>query len=155
MTDSEIIKALECHQSTRPNCAECPFRKQPEDCLEQMQRDAIDLIRRQQAKIDKLLVQSGHFDTFARNLCGTRLRNGNKIATFEDLQSYISKQKAEAVREFSEKLKARFAKLEYKTDTHRKTCSINRLDTTVNWVISEVTAAEIDSLVNELYGNPE
>jgi hypothetical protein len=155
MTDKEIIKALECHQSTRPNCAECPFHKQPEDCLEQMQRDAIDLIRRQQAEIDKLLVQSGHFDTFARNLCGIRLRNGNKIATFEDLQSYISKQKAEAVREFTERLKTKLAALEYKTNTHRRTCSVDYVDKTVNWTLHDITSAEIDNLVNELYGNPE
>ena len=128
MTDKEIIKALECCDVTSGDCVNCPAKyRRRSDCIRILTRDTIELINRQQAEIDKLLVQSGHFDTFARNLCGTRLRNGNKIATFEDLQSYISKQKAEAVREFADRLKR----------------------------MMFITDYDIDDLVDELYGNPE
>lgn len=115
----------------------------------------LDLIRRQQEKINhfveanKMVVETDKTeDEILKRLLTKRVEfipNNNDI---KDIQR-------DAVINFAEKLKARFAKLEYKTDTHRKTCSINQLDATVDWVITEVTTAEIDSLVNEMCGNSE
>lgn len=62
MNDTEIIKALECHQNTRPTCAECPFHTRPEDCIEQLQRSTLVLIYRQQTEIENLKeVKHGHW----------------------------------------------------------------------------------------------
>ena len=144
MTDIEIIKALECcSKDDKEICAkECPIFRTA-GCVESLVNNTLDLIKHQQAVINNLkkdcsVVEVKLEETFLK-----------------ECECEIGKAKEQTVREFAEKLKARFAKLEYKTDTHRKTCSINQLDVTVNWVISEVTTAEIDSLVNELYGNPE
>lgn len=83
MDDTEIIKALECHQNTRPTCAECPFHTRPEDCLEQLQRSALVLIYRQQTEIENLKeVKHGHWipqfvssrgltDKFVCSVCNT------------------------------------------------------------------------------------
>jgi len=144
MTDKEIIKALECCTGHHRGCNTCAYYGGERPCTQRLEADALKLIRRQQAEIDKLLVQSGHFDTFARNLCGIRLRNGNKIVTFEDLQSYINKQKAEAVREFAEKLK------------REKYCRLTEYDEG-GWAAERlaVKVDDIDKTVNEMFGSPE
>lgn len=52
MTNKEIIKALECHTSQR--CADCPYDKGLlEPCIGQVMKDALDLINRQKAEIEK------------------------------------------------------------------------------------------------------
>lgn len=62
----------------------------------------------------------------------------------------IEKAKEQAVREFAEKLKTKLAALEYKTNTHRRTCSVDYIDKSVNWALHDVILAEIDKLVNEM-----
>ena len=54
MNDSEIIKALECH--TLPSgCNDCPYvDKSAGRCSTAMVKDALDLINRQQAEIERL-----------------------------------------------------------------------------------------------------
>jgi hypothetical protein len=52
MTDNEIIKALECCHITC-GCSECAYVDCPEDCVETMKLDALNLINRQQAVIDR------------------------------------------------------------------------------------------------------
>ena len=81
MNDSEIIKALECH--TLPSgCNDCPYvDKSAGRCSTAMAKDAFDLIKRQQAEIDRL-----------------------------NIEINIETVKSEAVREFAEKLKSRIRK---------------------------------------------
>lgn len=148
MTDAEIIKALECCY-IEGNCKACPFHNASEtdcgECIRLVQIHSHNLILR----LKKMVTETDKTeDEILKKFLTQKVEfipNNNDIKAIQ----------RDAVVNFAEKLKARFAKLEYKTDTHRKTCSINRLDTTVNWVISDVTSMEIDSLVNELYGNPE
>lgn len=56
MTDKEIIKALECLCGYALKCRECPYspRYPFPLCEQQVAKDTIDLITRQQAEIDKL-----------------------------------------------------------------------------------------------------
>lgn len=57
MTDNEIIKALECCGSEKGNlCTQCPkFKKLGYDCNENdFFNDALDLINRQKAEIERL-----------------------------------------------------------------------------------------------------
>ena len=54
LTDAEILKALECCKTL--NCVKCgriEDFKNTSACLEKMIADAIDLIKRQQAEIEK------------------------------------------------------------------------------------------------------
>lgn len=52
MTDNEIIKALECC-TVKNSCAGCPLRKET-ICTETRKFLAFDLIKRQQAEIERL-----------------------------------------------------------------------------------------------------
>lgn len=85
MNEKDILKALECHQSARPNCAECPFHKRPEDCLESLQRDALELIKSQQTEIKRL--------------------NTNMDSMVAEHSRLIANAKSEAIKEFVERLK--------------------------------------------------
>ena len=84
MTDNEIIKALECctKGTTSDVCDDCPLRT-TDICTEEengVLKLALDLINSQKAEIEAL------------------------IAGQETLQRYISTAKAEAVKEFAERL---------------------------------------------------
>ena len=91
MTDSELIKALE-------------NKVQGSDyaCFEDY--EILDLIKRQKAEIERLEKTEIEIDDFCRRICRMRMLNGNAIATYEDLQSYIQEEKAKAYKEVFEKL---------------------------------------------------
>lgn len=86
MTDKEIIKALECCSSPKANCEDCPcFNK---DCISTTPY-VLDLINRQQAEIEKL---------------------EKVISYLEDVcNSTPDKVRAEATKEFAERLDREFA----------------------------------------------
>ena len=54
MTDNEIIKALECCSMfvTSAKCDECPLNEQ--ECIQGLPWNALDLINRQKAEIERL-----------------------------------------------------------------------------------------------------
>lgn len=87
MTDNEIIKALECCIEDE-DCAHCPSIKEMPYCSNDIMVDALNLIKRQRAEIERLK---------------------NEIQTTKD--AYIMLQtkneiiKSEAVKEFTERLK--------------------------------------------------
>lgn len=89
MTDSEIVKALECCTAKpRALCKECPYFLGNGKCkLEALQRDSLALIKRQQAEIDRL----------------TETLNAT-IAGQATLQRYIAVARADAVKELAERL---------------------------------------------------
>lgn len=88
MTDNEIIKALECHM--KGQCFYCPNRKEEvqlmlKGCSKMIAENALDLIKRQKAEIERLTT------SFPKTLESIKkMRNGAK---------------AEAVKEFAERLK--------------------------------------------------
>lgn len=53
MTDKEIIKALGIHTNEKYNCAGCPYISY-DDCSDKIVTDALNLINRQQAEIERL-----------------------------------------------------------------------------------------------------
>lgn len=58
MTDTEIIKALECCTTKGAKCSDCPaFKKVDHSDCKKYFRGAIDLINRQQAEIERLNVE--------------------------------------------------------------------------------------------------
>lgn len=89
MTDKEIIKALECCSNAEP-CENCPYQKQCDET--DLAEIALDLINRQQAEIKEL------------NTIRSRLiyDSGTLTKISDELYQKI---KAEAVKEFAEKLK--------------------------------------------------
>ncbi len=59
LTDNEIIKAFECCKENRlDKCLECPAGKVYEYCSQKIFDDALDLINRQNAEIERLTLQN-------------------------------------------------------------------------------------------------
>ena len=64
MTDAEIIKALELcftEKGTTYTCAICPYHSFGELCKVERDKDALDLIKRQKAEIEKLQKENKQF----------------------------------------------------------------------------------------------
>ena len=88
MTDKEIIKGLECckRDFSMVNCLDCPYNKEKSaNCMSFMIDDALDLINRQQAEIERL--------------------NNNISAVAITLSNSAKETRAEAIKEFAERLK--------------------------------------------------
>lgn len=129
MNDNEIIKALECCNTakTEQHCADCPFYLH-EKCTVSMLDEAVDLINRQKAEIEGWKEAFNNLDKIARpNL------------------AFVEKAKAEAIREFAEKLKTKLSNLEANSpDSAYKTAMEDMKDYFVPKVI--------DNLAKEMVG---
>lgn len=100
MTDSEIIKALECCAWCPPSCRECPYTLK--ECSS-LRNHALALINRQKAEIERLQ------DYNENLLCiNTDLSN--------NLLDEVKTARAEAVKEFAERLKEQRIKPEFPWD---------------------------------------
>lgn len=89
MTDNEIIKALECCKTL--NCVKCgriEDFKNASACLEKMIAEALDLINRQKADIERL-----------------NIRNKTLIDITKNYDWKFARAKSEAIKEFAERLK--------------------------------------------------
>ena len=95
MTEKYIIKALE--RCTTNSCAGCPAGTDSPACVGNVMKEALDLIIRQQAEIE-------------------RLKGWERLLKAESHAPIIKKAKAEAYKEFAERLKANdfFANFTYK-----------------------------------------
>jgi FtsZ-binding cell division protein ZapB len=94
MTDNDIIKALEfCADSrdTDKHCLKCPYCNESY-CLDKMMADALDLINRQKAEIERLK---------EKHKLAVEEREANVKGFTESLKTV----KAEAIKEFAERLK--------------------------------------------------
>lgn len=138
MTDTEIIKALECCVINNfEACTDCPVRSCSPKCVTRLQVDCLNLINRQKAEIETWKESFNNLDKIARpNL------------------AFVETAKKQAVREFAEKLKESFNSLEYASSkTKRKTLNVDVVKSQMDWVLHEVTAKEIDDLVKEMVGD--
>jgi hypothetical protein len=91
MKDNDIIKALEC--CSKPYCRKCPLYKNTintKNCIIQLSTNALALINRQKAEIERL-----------------ESMNQSKLDLIHDLRAELETAKAEAVREFAHELKER------------------------------------------------
>ena len=123
MTDNEIIKALECCSKypEEQDCSECPLNSRGADCLDfELGKFVLDLINRQKEEIERLKTENKDISEQFRILdveC-ERLEKANEKQKAEierlnspyEMQVEASKKlensiKAEAVKEFAERLK--------------------------------------------------
>lgn len=97
MTDEQIVEGLRCCNNGL--CEICPYHEDEfiADCREQNGNDALDLIRRQNAEIERLTELVNE------------LAAGNVawLADNHDLRVELKTAKADAIREFAERLKKR------------------------------------------------
>lgn len=100
MTDNEIVKALEyCFTNdwNRTKCDKCKFYTGTTQCVEDLKSASIYLIKRQQAEIERLKCEMGKL--LPKDCAYTvQMEVSNKLET---------QIRAEAVREFAERLKAK------------------------------------------------
>lgn len=91
MTDNKIIKALEWHSNDETHCSACPYEEYSVThyCVDMVIKDALDLINRQKAEIEKL--EKG-------SLKEAMTFNSKTIANI----------RAEAVKEFAEDFKREY-----------------------------------------------
>lgn len=88
MTDNEIIKALECCANYGLfKCLKCPKRGTSKTCMYDLSKEAIDLINRKQAEVERLskLVIEKHTEN-------------------NRLHDYLQYTRADAIKEFAEKI---------------------------------------------------
>lgn len=91
MTDNEIAKALECCSSPKINaCDDCPFHERCYNNDEFIEKEALDLIKRQKAEIER----------FKEECSCLGCEN-------EWLKAHYKEIKTEAVKECIEKIKTR------------------------------------------------
>ena len=145
---NETKKALECCVNAG-NCVDCPLNRADIGamCIKQNMINALDLINRQRAEIERLQkayikeqecfsIQS--LENERLKVECERLRNsGIRANSVEDWITFCNKLRAEAIKEFAERLK------EFYTDekiTDDMTCSIG------------VIKANISDLVEEMVG---
>lgn len=129
MTDNEIIKALEC--CVRGNCKGCPREKELDEACASIVKDALELLYRQQAEIERLnSLVDDHFWDFC-SIAGCEGASNDCWKTCPD--SHYNKIKNDAVKEFAETLKDKSLT---KWDYH-----------------DAVDIEEIDNLVKEMVGD--
>ena len=99
MNDTDIVKALECCDSG--NCSVCPISDDPY-CMSRIRQEAVDIIERQQAEIERL-------NHIRAELSKEIDRLKEKAKGFQELwceaEGDIRTARAEAIEEFAERLK--------------------------------------------------
>ena len=101
MTDNEIIKALECCATDKmDDCFQCPYDNivyKPGNggCVNRCRKDALDLINRQKAEIERLNVE---LKAMRGAVYSYKLESERLLQILQQAQS-------EAIREFAELLK--------------------------------------------------
>ncbi len=72
MNDEKIIQALKCCKSNAGYCMSCPYYKNTQNkpsCIERLAGDSLELIQRQQARINEAYYSSAaHFAAALENL---------------------------------------------------------------------------------------
>ena len=100
MTDNEIIKEFEKEIKYVKENEKYDYFNPIVDI--DLCEDVLNIMKLQNAEIERFKKDCTDIDKFARDICKERVLNGNTIASFEDLQTYIKKQKSETIKEFVE-----------------------------------------------------
>ena len=117
MTDNEIIKALDIC-SKNGFCSECPYSDDFTNCNTRVCKDVLALIYRQRAKIEALQMDNEQLQSDIINvnmnlehqqedIKDMKIENQSLRSAANSYKIHYNKAKAEAIREFAERLKER------------------------------------------------
>lgn len=134
MTDEQICKALKCYANPKGSftCDGCAYEGVTL-CRVPMAKDTLDLINRQKAKIEALLMDNSQLQTDNFNAIenakdlSTAVKRWKETARRE--ANYVDIAKSEAIKEFAERLK----------DVYRKDASLNPLFDNIDNLVEEMT----------------
>ncbi len=111
MNDAEIIKALECCSKPYCNNNNCPLHRNTintKDCITQLSTNALDLINRQKAEVERLksilLCFMDEVDKWENKHC-LDISELPLIPIKGETEKIKKQIKAEAIKEFAERLK--------------------------------------------------
>lgn len=105
------------------------YRKIPED--------AVVLTREEYERQQK---DNEDFDKFARSISDIRMKNGNKIATFKDLQDYIKLQVKQGSKETAEKFAVMLkGSLDISVEGYSTSEVINEIEDKIEEICKEIT----------------
>lgn len=138
MTDNDIKKALECCKTG--NCDECPFYGRKEDCEVELPEEALDLINRLEAEIERLeneIEEANEADREAELQALKESKDNAKLFC-----EAINHAKSEAIKEFAEELKIRIKNAVF-------CCYDLRFKNHLQELL-KIIVAKIDNLVKEL-----
>ena len=161
MTDNEIVKAVDmCRSSTsNANCGKCPYSEHEEDCIAFLCADAFDLINRTKAKekhyrqkvqnqrvtinsleckIDRQKAEIERLQGAVQEWVDGKCLSQKHLLMIGKLQNEIETAKAEAIKEFAERLKAEADGYDFCGD---------------GIIYQMVDTDDIDNLVKEMVGN--
>ncbi len=134
MTDSDIIKALECCSDSRSDCSKCPCfgveTKEKITCELKMIKNALDLINRQAAEIERLQELLNGWKTEAYKVAD------EKDKLYCEAVERVKTTRAEAIKEFAQKAVINLAE--------------NYSNEYCHWIDDT-----IDNLVREMVGDSE
>ena len=115
MTDNDIIKALELQPYCNPKkgqCGKCPYLIGCNDCATRFPQDALDLINRQKAEIERLQKAKYIYSTvdycaedLDKALKEIEVYKNNLEAMAKTMHNSAKFTRAEAITEFAERLK--------------------------------------------------
>ena len=138
MNDEEIIKALECCIEDE-DCSHCPSIKEMPYCSNDIMVGAINLIKRQQVEIERL--NSDNDEKFNQWNMLTEKTKQHYADLYNEAKDIL---KAEAVKEFAERLKN---KIKTECNPYGKP--------TFDYDTSIAIVRYIDNLVKEMVGEKE
>lgn len=105
LLDAELKKSLE-RCILGEDCADCMFYSPTEECLNSLHRKSLDLINRQQAEIERLKPFEEKISEFNSHI---RVEDMLVFASsLEEWLEFCDNLKAEAIKEFAERLKAMY-----------------------------------------------
>ena len=112
MTDNEIIKAWDIclHTNNREDCEICPHSIYGIHCIANLRIDTFNLLKRQQAEIEELQSEITLLKQSNANLQELYQCEKEKVANAKqkviDIAKALKTAKADAIKEFAERLKA-------------------------------------------------
>ena len=130
MTDNEIIKALDCCSNRHKTCHDCVFCEDNDlvsdigNCVRRLKIQALDLINRQKAEIENLNIELSamrgaaySYKAEAERLSVLAKLGNMRANDYRAMRDKCKTAKAEAYKEFAERLKENAFPLRFATNT--------------------------------------
>lgn len=111
MTDNEIIKAMEnCmrNDAARRSCIRCDYFNYSNNCLDKLVNDALDLINRQKAEIERLQKENKILSVNS----DTAFQDGLNEAQDLYAEQIKNEVRSEAITEFADRLRKYYNRLD-------------------------------------------